>query len=40
MTFGDCESDSATRGIVYLQSVQQGDGFWWAHPSRISCCFS
>jgi len=29
MAFGDCESDSVTRGIAYLQSVQQDDGFWW-----------
>ncbi|KWO52876.1 squalene--hopene cyclase [Burkholderia territorii] len=29
MAFGDCESDSVKRGIAYLQSVQQDDGFWW-----------
>lgn len=29
MAFGDCESDSVKRGIAYLQSVQQEDGFWW-----------
>ena len=29
MAFGDCESDSVKRGIAYLLSVQQEDGFWW-----------
>ncbi|MDN7933920.1 squalene--hopene cyclase [Burkholderia metallica] len=29
MAFGDCESDSVKRGIAYLLSVQQDDGFWW-----------
>ncbi|MBN3791271.1 squalene--hopene cyclase [Burkholderia sp. Ac-20353] len=29
MAFGDWESDSVRRGIAYLLSVQQDDGFWW-----------
>ncbi|WP_088504440.1 squalene--hopene cyclase [Burkholderia ubonensis] len=29
MAFGDWQSDSVRRGIAYLLSVQQDDGFWW-----------
>ncbi|WP_321815444.1 MULTISPECIES: squalene--hopene cyclase [unclassified Paraburkholderia] len=29
MAFGDFESDSVQRGIAYLLSVQDGEGFWW-----------
>ncbi|TCW79494.1 squalene--hopene cyclase [Burkholderia sp. SRS-46] len=29
MAFGDGQSDSVRRGIAYLLSVQQDDGFWW-----------
>ncbi|WP_186036856.1 squalene--hopene cyclase [Burkholderia gladioli] len=29
MAFGDWQSESVQRGIRYLLSVQQGDGFWW-----------
>ncbi|WP_405045049.1 squalene--hopene cyclase [Paraburkholderia sp.] len=29
MAFGDYESESVQRGIAYLLSVQDGDGFWW-----------
>ncbi|WP_028229938.1 squalene--hopene cyclase [Paraburkholderia mimosarum] len=29
MAFGDWESESVRRGVAYLLSVQQDDGFWW-----------
>nr|WP_205195040.1 squalene--hopene cyclase [Burkholderia sp. Ax-1719] len=29
MAFGDYESESVQRGIAYLLSVQDGEGFWW-----------
>ncbi|WP_088511541.1 squalene--hopene cyclase [Burkholderia ubonensis] len=29
MAFGDWQSDSVRRGVAYLLSVQQDDGFWW-----------
>jgi len=29
MAFGDWQSESVQRGIRYLLSVQQTDGFWW-----------
>ncbi|MBB3260879.1 squalene-hopene/tetraprenyl-beta-curcumene cyclase [Paraburkholderia bannensis] len=29
MAFGDFESESVQRGIAYLLSVQDGEGFWW-----------
>jgi squalene-hopene/tetraprenyl-beta-curcumene cyclase len=29
MAFGEWESESVQRGIAYLLSVQQADGFWW-----------
>ncbi|WP_233886051.1 squalene--hopene cyclase [Paraburkholderia flagellata] len=29
MAFGDWESESVRRGVAYLLSVQQEDGFWW-----------
>ncbi|WP_244145690.1 squalene--hopene cyclase [Paraburkholderia tropica] len=29
MAFGDYESESVQRGIAYLLSVQDSDGFWW-----------
>ncbi|WDD92224.1 squalene--hopene cyclase [Burkholderia sp. FERM BP-3421] len=29
MAFGDGQSESVRRGVAYLLSVQQDDGFWW-----------